>query len=245
MSKSEKKLFDDSPQSPGDHLRQLLAEKGWTQDELAAITGRSRQQLNGIIAGRSGITPEMAVALGAAFGKSPGYWLAIESAYRLAALKEPQDAIMERARLYDLAPIKDMQKRGWLPAAKDQSELPEHLKRFFETDSLDKPIEFPLDARKAAPLDGLSPSQRAWCFRARHLAKNLVVKQFDRSKLQSAQKKPGKLAAYRNEAVHAAEVLSEFRYSFCCGRTTPWRKDRRRGILVGRSVAGNCRVSTI
>src|SRR5262245_39732816 len=125
---SGEKLFDDSPQAPGDRLRELLEEKGWTQDELASITGRSRQPIIDIIMKRRGITAEMAVALGAAFGQSPTYWLSLESAYQLSKVDQPKDAIMERARLFDLAPIKDMQKRGWLPpSAKTPEEMAEHL----------------------------------------------------------------------------------------------------------------------
>ena len=64
MGDEPKKLFDASPQHPGDHLRELLAERGLTQEELAVITGRSRQQIIDIVTRRRGITPEMAVALG-------------------------------------------------------------------------------------------------------------------------------------------------------------------------------------
>ncbi len=173
MSNEEKPLFDKSPIHPGEHLRELLAERGWTQDELATITGRLRQQIIDIVSGRRGITPEMAVALAAAFSMDPGYWLSMDNAYRLSTVKESKDAIMERARLFELAPIKDMQKRGWLPATKNIDDLPRHLKEFFETDSLEGPIEFPVAFRKSARLDDLTPAQRAWCFRARHLAKSL------------------------------------------------------------------------
>lgn len=64
MAKGPDRLFDETPIPPGEHLRQMLGEHEWTQDDLAAITGRSRQQINDIIAGRRGITPEMAVAPG-------------------------------------------------------------------------------------------------------------------------------------------------------------------------------------
>ena len=225
MTDEPEKLFDASPQHPGEHLRELLAQRGWTQEELAAITGRSRQQIIDIVTRRRGITPEMAVALASAFNHTPSYWLAIDSAYRLSTVNEPRDAIMERARLFELAPIKDMQKRGWLPSAASLDELPAHLKNFFEVERLDEPIGFPLVTRKTAPLADLTAAQRAWCFRARQLAKGLPTSHaFDDSRLDAAKNKLRKLAAYRNEAVHAAEVLSDFGIRFLVVEPLPGAK---------------------
>jgi len=62
-------LFDMAVH-PGKNLRQKMEEKGWTQDELAAITGLSRQTIYFIIRGKSNITPETAARLAAAFGQS-------------------------------------------------------------------------------------------------------------------------------------------------------------------------------
>jgi HTH-type transcriptional regulator / antitoxin HigA len=217
------KLFDDSPQAPGDRLRELLEEKGWTQDELASITGRSRQQIIDIVAKRRRITPEMAVALAAAFGLSATYWLTLEAIYRLSQVNEPKDAIMERARLFDLAPIKDMQKRGWIPETKSTDELVQHLTEFFEVGSLDEQIGFPLATRKAT-LGDLTPAQRAWCFRARHLARIPIVSPFDPLKLDQAGEKLRQLAAYRTEAVHVAEVLAKFGIRFVVIEPLPGAK---------------------
>ena len=117
---------------------------------------------------------------------------------------------MERARIFELAPIKDMQKRGWLPETNKIDELSEHLARFFGVKSLDEPISFPLAMRKSDPLAELSPAQRAWCFRARHLAEALQIKPLERSRLEKLLPKLRKLAAYRNEASHVADVLADF-----------------------------------
>jgi HTH-type transcriptional regulator/antitoxin HigA len=225
MVDEPKPLFDDSPQPPGKRLRELLAEWGMTQDDLAAITGRSRQNIIDVLTGRTGITPEMAVALGVAFKESPKHWLAMEAAYRLSQVNEPKDAIMERARLFELAPIKQMQKRGWLPPKAKPDELPVHLKSFFETNDLNGPIGFPLVTRKTDPLSDLSPAQRAWCFRARQIVKGLpVAHAFDEGRLKQAIAKLRKLAAYRNEAVHTAEVLSDFGIRFVVVEPLPGAK---------------------
>ena len=224
MANENKSLFDNTPTHPGEHLRDLLVEKCWTQDDLAVITGRSRQTINDVIARRTAISPEMAVALAAAFSQQPTYWLSLENQFRLSTVTEPKDAIMERARLFEIAPIKDMQKRGWIPNTKNTDELPDHLKQFFETNSLEDPIGFPLATRKSVALSDLTSSQRAWCFRARQLAKSVLVKPFDKARLEQARVKLRKLAAYRNEACHAAEVLAEFGIRFVVVEPLPGTK---------------------
>ena len=52
---------------PGDFIREELEERGWTQEDLAAILGRSIRLVNEIIMGKRGIKPATANALGAAF----------------------------------------------------------------------------------------------------------------------------------------------------------------------------------
>ena len=85
------KLFNDEQLQPGDALRELLDSKGWTREELAAITGRSRQNIYEILSGRNGVTPEMAVILGAAFSNEPSYWLKLDAHYRLKRPKQGFD----------------------------------------------------------------------------------------------------------------------------------------------------------
>ena len=43
-----------TPDHPGKMLRQMLDDKGWTQDALATITGHRRQTISDVVAGKSG-----------------------------------------------------------------------------------------------------------------------------------------------------------------------------------------------
>ena len=72
---------------PGDFIREELEARGWTQRDLAEILGRPVQAVNAIVNGKKEITPETAIALGAAFQTSPEFWLNLESAYRLASVR--------------------------------------------------------------------------------------------------------------------------------------------------------------
>ena len=60
---------------PGMILKRKLEGSGWTHEELAAITGKSRGTIAKILAGSIGVSPEMAVVFSAAFGDSAEDWL--------------------------------------------------------------------------------------------------------------------------------------------------------------------------
>lgn len=209
MQGGQSKLFNDEPISPGEHLRTMLEAKGWTQNDLAAITGRSKTQINDIVTGRRGITADMSVALSAALGTTAEFWMQLDARHRLASVTEDTNAVQRRAKLFDFAPVKEMQKRGWIRTTKTLEEIDAELRRFFRIESFDSPPEFPVALRKSAPLDDLTPAQRAWCFRALELAHTPPAHPFTRGKLKMAKEALRRLAAYPSETSRVAEVLSD------------------------------------
>jgi len=73
-----------NPPHPGEVLRELCLEpQGLTVTRAASALGVSRKTLSAILNGRAGISPEMAIRLGKAFGTSPESWLAQQSQYDL------------------------------------------------------------------------------------------------------------------------------------------------------------------
>lgn len=225
MTQDANKLFDDSPRSPGEHIRDLLQERGWTQDELAGITGRSRQQINRIISGEHGISPEMAVALGAAFGTSAAYWLQLDNAFRLSQVDDDASDVSKRARLYELAPVKEMQRRGWIKKTKSLDDLDAELCRFFGADNLDEEPQFPVAARKATPLEGLTSAQRAWCFRARELATCVTLPKRTKSPDSKAFIQTlRRIAAYPKEVQRLPEAMAEHGIRFVVVEPLPGAK---------------------
>ena len=65
-----------NPPHPGEVLRELcLKPLGVTVTEAARALDVSRKTLSGILNGRAGISPEMAVRLSLAFGPSAESWL--------------------------------------------------------------------------------------------------------------------------------------------------------------------------
>lgn len=197
-----------TPQHPGRLLREMMERRGWTQEELAAITGSSRQTIYLIISGKSNVSPEIAVALAAAFGNSAQEWLHWDSLYRLSITERDTSDVAVLAKCYSIAPIKDMVKRGWIPQTDSAMELESSLKRFFDEDSLEG-VTLRLAPRRTALIPELNISEKAWCFRARQLATSQVVAPFSERAVKSAKAKLRKLAAYSKEARHIPKILTE------------------------------------
>lgn len=197
-------------QAPGEVIKELLNEKGWTQADLSRILCRPLPTINHIIKGRKSITPEMAISLGAAFGTGPEKWMKLESEYRLSLAKTNPEKIEKRARLYDYAPIKDMEKRRWIPHTTSPEEQEKVLCQFYEIDSLEDEPQISVATRKATKEMALTASQKAWCFRAKKLAKAMQVSTFKKSKLSEASLRLRELAAYPEEARHVSKILAQY-----------------------------------
>lgn len=73
------------PPHPGRIVRQECIEPlGVTVTEAAARLGVTRQNLNNVLNGKSGISPEMAIRLSMAFGSRAEVWLGLQMEYDLA-----------------------------------------------------------------------------------------------------------------------------------------------------------------
>ncbi len=176
--------------------------------------GRSRNTITDITLGRTGITPEMAVALSAVFNSTqPAEWLKWDAAYRLSILQNDGSVIARRAKLYEFAPIRDMQKRGWIKQSDDLVELESELEAFFGC-KLGDDVVFPIAAHRTVTLNDLNPAEKAWCFRARQLASVLPSAPFSQDRLELAEKKLRQLAAFLKEARHLPRLLAEFGIAF-------------------------------
>ena len=61
--------------------------------ETADILGVTRQTLNNLVNGKSGISPEMAIRLDKAFGGGAETWLRLQMAYDLAEARQREGEI--------------------------------------------------------------------------------------------------------------------------------------------------------
>lgn len=210
----QRALFEIRPEHPGKILRRMMEDRGWTQEDLAAIVGKSRQAVSEIVSGKNGIALDMALALGAAFGNKPQEWLAHDQLYKLSMADRNVSDVRQMAQLYQTAPVRDMVKRGWIRPEQGSGELKTELEAFFESDSLQDGVRFPVAARRTVTLSDLNPAEVAWCFRARHLAKGLLAEQFSPSRMAKAQTALKRLTVHPKEARHVSAVLAEFGIRF-------------------------------
>lgn len=195
---------------PGEILREELETRGWSQTDLAEILGRPAKLVNEIIAGKRAITPETAQGLADALGTSAALWLNLESQFQLSKAKKPDAAVARRARLFELAPVKEMQRRGWIDDTDDPNQLEGSLCRFFEVASLEQIRTLPHAAKKSTDYDeDVTPSQRAWVQYIRKLGESTEAAPFtDRSVRQAIQKLRGVVHS-REEIRHVPRILAD------------------------------------
>jgi addiction module HigA family antidote len=82
--------------SPAEALKRHLAQKGWSQVDLAWVLDMTPQTVCDICNGRRGISYRMAWRLAAAFGNDAMYWANVQSRYDLSRAKPPKPGIAER-----------------------------------------------------------------------------------------------------------------------------------------------------
>ncbi len=86
-----------NPVHPGELVKACLDELGLPVAEAAKGLGITRQQLHNVIAGRSSVTPEMAIRFEKAFGGTADTWLRMQMNYDLAQVrKRAADITVER-----------------------------------------------------------------------------------------------------------------------------------------------------
>lgn len=181
---------------PGEYLRDELAERGWAEGEFAEIIGRPVQAVSEILNGKKEITPETAVAIGAALGTSAELWLSLQTAYRLHQVRSTKSAMLKpverKARLRSLVPVRELQKRKWLPTTDDLDDLESSVCDLLGIETIDAEPQLLVAARRSNADTVLTPEQVAWVARIQQLGRDRVTAPFD----------VDRLAALASELVH-------------------------------------------
>lgn len=198
--------------TPGEFIRDELDERGWTQADLAKITGRPLPTINLIINGKTSITPETAIGLSNAFGTSAQFWLNLETAYQLSKIEANNEPVRQRAKIFESAPINDMQKRGWIKPTKTIAALQGRLAAFFSLPEINRLKAATL--RASAQECELTPEQLAWCVRALQLAKSVPAKRFTNKSFAEGIPQLRALANFPENVRKVPKVLSEMGIRF-------------------------------
>jgi HTH-type transcriptional regulator/antitoxin HigA len=205
---------------PGEFIAEELEARGWMQRDLAYILGMPEQGVNMIIAGKRGISPEMANALGEAFDVSPMFFVNLQKAYDMSRAHAADPAIRRRALFQGTYPVREMIKRGWLEDT-EIGLLEAQLMRFFRKNSIHD-IPHLDHAAKKKDYSESSPAQLAWLFRVRQVCSEIVVKPYSEAALREAiDNTLPRLTVDPEEARHVPRVLAECGVRFAIVETLP------------------------
>jgi addiction module HigA family antidote len=92
------------PVHPGELLREdVIPALGLSISEAARQLRVSRQTLHRVMAGRHGVTPEMALRLGRFCGNGPGLWLRMQQSYDLWHAEQALGDEVEKIPTHSLA----------------------------------------------------------------------------------------------------------------------------------------------
>lgn len=165
---------------PGRILVREYEARGWTQKDLAEITGRPIQTINEIVQAKKQITPETALELAEAFGTSAEFWTNLEINYRLHQARKAtqKHEIGRKSKLYSLAPISELVKRGWLPVTDSLEELENQVCDFFGIASIDEPPKLAINFRCAQERSPEAIAQLAWAKQVERVARQQTVGSF-------------------------------------------------------------------
>jgi HTH-type transcriptional regulator/antitoxin HigA len=193
------------------YIKDELLTRGWTQSFLAYVMGRTAAEISSLMVGRRQLSPELAQELGVVLGKGAEYWLGIDNAYRLSQTDYVDQAVILRSELFSF-PIKEMQKRSWIPETRDAEELQQELRRFFDGElgapQSDSYELFGVSFKRTAKESSLNNAEKAWLARAKQLAKACPAAKFNESNIPKLKAELRRLAAKTQAAQRVSEFLT-------------------------------------
>jgi HTH-type transcriptional regulator / antitoxin HigA len=197
---------------PGDFIREEMEARGWSQLDLADILELQPPALNQILAGKRKVSPEIAIRLSGAFGTSADFWMNLQTTYDLWKSQDRDAAVARRARLYSIAPVREMVKRGWIESSGNIDVLEKRVCDFLAIKSVENEPKFNHAAHTS--LNETTTAQMAWLFRARQLSLTLTVPAYRESAFEKLMAELRSLAHEPTEARHVSRVLSDFGIRF-------------------------------
>lgn len=179
------------------------------QSDLAFILGQAGPSINLIVTGKRGISPEMSKSLGKALDLPPNYFADLQTEYDLARANDPDPSIALRHNMVKAYPVREMIRRGWIEDG-DAESLQRQITTFF---ALTAPDEVPHLAHAAKKTyhdpASVEPSQWAWLFRVRQIAKASITPPFSADALKEALGQMKKMLTAPEETRHVPRLLME------------------------------------
>jgi HTH-type transcriptional regulator/antitoxin HigA len=194
--------------SPADALRAAMEECGWSQSDLAYVLGVKSAAINQILAGKRGISSDMAKAFAIAFDKPASTFARVQADWDLRLAQEPDPRIRDRARIQATYPLREMIKRGWFNEDCSDEQLSVQLCAFFGVKSLDQVPHLSFAAKRSDDAE-IPAAQLAWLFRVRQIAVEMPTPPYSPSRLENAVERMRGLLGAAEETRHVPRMLHE------------------------------------
>lgn len=202
--------MSDRPEPTGELVTRAREARGWSQAELATVLGIPPSRVSEIVQNKKAIDPELAVKLGEAFSDTTAkYWILADAAYRLSLIEEGNGDVRRRASLLEIAPVREMEKRGWVVNVSDFEDLEKQILALYEISSISEAPQLVSAMRMSSSYAEITPSQMAWCARVKQLAKLVPAAPYSDDNMPHCIASLRKLAAYTSEAKKVPDVLAK------------------------------------
>ena len=222
-------MLSEMYKTPGQLIQVLLDKRGWTQRVLAIVLNADETGINKIVAGKRPVDAEMALALAGLFNVPAEDFLALQKSYELAQAKiisrdDPDRA--NRAHLFGSLPVSDMIKRRWIDVEdmKNFPKLETAVAKFFKSDSISEIEFFPHAAKKTNVFGEATPTQLAWLYRVKEIAKEMMVARYSPTAVRDAISKLKDLLCSAEAARKVPRILAECGIRFVIVESLPGSK---------------------
>jgi HTH-type transcriptional regulator/antitoxin HigA len=151
---------------PGAHIREEMEERSWNEAEFSDILGISEKHLSEILNEKTPMTITMARLIAKAFGTTPQMWMNLYLNYieDKSIIEKSSDEDLHnveiKKEIYNIMPVNDMTKKGWIPKRSGSAELLICLKNIWGTNDIAQILKVikakPLASFRKTEKDGFS-----------------------------------------------------------------------------------------
>ncbi|MBQ5472091.1 MAG: ImmA/IrrE family metallo-endopeptidase [Treponema sp.] len=122
--------------SPGEIIVRMMDSLGWTQSDLAEISGLGHKKISYLINNKQCITTETAGLLGRIFNKSPDFWMKVALNYEISKKDDneisKEDLAEAKAQMHKYMPVAEIKRKGWFVSnVSSISEIENEYERLF------------------------------------------------------------------------------------------------------------------
>lgn len=189
MAKKTNGYLDEMIIPPGETIKEILDDRGMTQEELAIRLGMSTKHVSQVITGKKSITYQSALKLESVFNVPASFWNNLERMYREKIVKfEHENEIDEEIQILKEIPFRQLVDYGYVDPVATEKEKVLAARGFLGVSNL-KNIELlmeQLDFRKSDKVSYSIYSLASWVRMCEIETSSMEVGKFNKEKLKKS-----------------------------------------------------------